>query len=417
MKVAIIGAGIIGLATAYHLSRRGVDVVIITDREPGAGASVNNAGWVVPAESGPIPAPGLTLQALRWMLRPDSPVYIRPSARPSFIRFMLGLYRAANARAHATGFDATARLAYGTMDELDRWTADGLAFEMHERGELRAYVDRQELRHTIREVERYREAVFEPAVLDGDAARALEPALSDEVVGAIRFPNERHVEPGSLVRALVERLRHAGVAWIEGRVTEGSVTAGRTTRDGQLRIGGAFGEQQADAAVIAAGAWSGEVARFFGARLPIRPAKGYSVDYVPAPLAQRIPIMLAEAHCVVTPFAGKTRVAGTLELGGLDERVSARRVDALRRAPLRYLRNWRPDASSLTPTAGLRPLTPDGLPVIGRLRAAPNVVVASGHAMLGLTLAPRTSALLAGVLLDGDDPAVLKPFSPRRFGA
>jgi D-amino-acid dehydrogenase len=412
VKVAIVGAGIIGLATAFQLARRGVEVVVVTDRAPGAGASTNNAGWVVPAESGPIPAPGVTLQVLRWMLRPDSPVYIKPSVRPSFVRFMLGLSRAANARSYAAGFEATARLARGTMDELDAWAADGLDFEMHEQGELRAYVDRGELRRALREVERYRQAGFEPAPLDGDQARSLEPALSDEVIGAIRFPLERHVEPGSLVRALVERLQRDGVAWVDGRVTEA-----RALHDGGLAIGGEFGEQRADAVVIAAGAWSAAVARGFGVRLPIRPAKGYSLDYVPAPVAQRIPVMLAEAHCVLTPLAGRTRLAGTLELGGLDERVSRRRVQALRRAPLRYLRDWRPDAPSRPPTAGLRPLTPDGLPVIGRLRAEPRVVVASGHAMLGLTLAPRTSALVAAMLVDGDEPAVLAPFSPQRFGA
>jgi D-amino-acid dehydrogenase len=236
--------------------------------------------------------------------------------------------------------------------------------------------------------------------------------LSDEVVGAIRFPSERHVEPGSLVRALVERLDRDGTTRVDGRVTEA-----RTLPGGRLAIGGTFGELQADAVVIAAGAWTGAVARCFGARLPIRPAKGYSVDYVPAPVVQRIPVMLAEAHCVLTPLAGKTRLAGTLELGGLDERVSGRRVEALRRAPLRYLRDWRPDAPSRPATAGLRPLTPDGLPVIGRLRAAPGVVVASGHAMLGLTLAPRTGSLIASMLVDGEQPELLAPFSPQRFGA
>jgi D-amino-acid dehydrogenase len=412
VKVAVIGAGIIGLATAYQLSRRGVDVVIVTDRAPGAGASVNNAGWVVPAESGPVPAPGMTLQTLRWMLRPDSPVYVRPSASPSFVRFMLGLFLASNARSYAAGFEATARLAAGTMDELDRWAADGLAFEMHARGELRVYVDRHELGRAAGELGRQRRAGFEPAVLGGDEARALEPALSDDVVGAIRFPTERHVGPGSLVQVLVDRLRRDGVGWIEGGVTAARAIPGRG-----VELGGAFGEERADTAVIAAGAWSGQIVRHFGARLPIWPAKGYSIDYSPAPIALQIPVMLAEAHCVITPLEGTARLAGTIEFGGLDERVSARRVRALRRAPSRYLRDWRPDAPSRPPTAGLRPMAPDGLPVIGRLSAAPSVVVATGHAMLGLTLAPRTGALVADMLVEGRDPEVLTPFSPRRFGA
>ncbi|HXG26776.1 MAG TPA: FAD-dependent oxidoreductase, partial [Candidatus Binatia bacterium] len=253
MRVAVIGAGIIGLATAYQLSRRGVEVAIITDRDPGAGASTNNAGWVVPAESAPIPAPGAVVQGLRWMLRPDSPVYVRPSLRPSTLRFLLGLARASHARAHAAGFEATVRLAAGTMDELDAWVADGLGFEMHGAGELRAYVDRAELDRATRELDRLARAGFEPEALTGDAAREREPALSEAVVGAIRFPNERHLDPASLVRALVERLRRDGVDWTEGRVTSARARTGAGLGSG-VELGGAFGSVRADAVVLASGA-------------------------------------------------------------------------------------------------------------------------------------------------------------------
>ena len=412
MKVVVVGSGIIGLATAYELAKRGCEVTIVGDREPGAGASSNNAGWVVPAESGPVPAPGLVLQTLRWMLSPESPVYIRPTPSPAFIRFLLTMYRASNARSFAAAFEATARLGRGTLDDLDRWAADGLSFEMHREGELRTYVEATDFQRATADLGRYERAGFEPAALGGTEARNLVPELSDAVVGAIRFPNERHVRPASLVAALVARLQGLGVAWLEGPVTTGCVLPA-----GGIELGGAFGPIRADAAVIAAGAWSSRVARLFGVALSIRPGKGYSVDYVPSPLATRMPIMLAEAHCVVTPLDGAVRVAGTMEFGGLDERVSARRVGALRRAPGRYLRSWDPAAPSLAPTAGLRPMAPDGLPIIGRLSSYEGLYVATGHAMLGLTLAPRTATLMARVILDGAEPEALAPFSPRRFGA
>ncbi len=412
MKVAVIGTGIIGLATAYSLAKRGAEVVLVGDRAPGSGASSNNAGWVVPAESGPVPAPGVVLQTMRWMLRADSPVYVRPEASPGFVRFMAGMLRACNATAYRRAFEATTRLAAGTMDELDAWAADGLAFELHADGEVRAYLDPAEHRAAAADLAPYERAGFEPASLTGDEARATVPELSDAVVGAIRFPNERHVRPATVVTALVARLEALGAEWVDG-----AVTAAWALPSGGAELRGAFGSVVADAVVIAAGAWSARVARMFGVRLPIRPGKGYSVDFVPAQVAMRPVVMLSEAHCAVTPLDGATRVAGTMEFGGLDERISPVRLSAIRRAPGRYFRSWDPDAPSLEPSAGLRPMTPDGIPVIGRLRPYEHVYVASGHAMLGLTLAPRTGTTLASMILDGTEPDVLAPFSPRRFGA
>lgn len=412
MQVAVVGSGIVGLATAYSLARRGAEVIVLADRPPGAGASSNNAGWVVPSLAGPVPAPGVVLQTLRWMTRPDSPVYVRPSLAPSFLRFMAGMLGACNEAAYAAAFDATARLAAGTLDLLDAWAADGLEWEGHAEGELQAYLDPREHRAAVDDLSRARRAGFRAEALAGDEARALVPDLADAVVGAILFPDERHLRPQTLVEALVGRLDALGVRRIEGRVT-----GAWALPSGGVELRGRFGAVRADALVIAAGAWTPRVARLLGVRLPIRPGKGYSVDYVPAQLAARCTVMLSEAHCAVTPLDGATRVAGTMEFGGLDERISPVRLRAIREAPARYFRAWDPDAPSLAPSAGLRPMTPDGIPVIGRLAPFGSVYVASGHAMLGLTLAPRTGALLADMILDGREPEALLPFSPARFGA
>jgi D-amino-acid dehydrogenase len=412
MKVVVVGSGLIGLATGYELARRGADVVVIGDRAPGAGASTNNAGWIVPAESGPVPAPGVVLQTLRWMARPDSPVYVRPGLSPSFLRFFAGMLRACTATAYGRSFDATAALARGTMDALDAWAADGMDFEQHAAGELRAYLDVAEWRHVVADLGRYERVGFAPEALTGDEARAALPLLGDAVVGAVRFPNERHVRPQTVVDALVDRLRAMG-----GSLVRGQVTGAWALPSGGVEVRGEFGAERGDALVVAAGAWSGQVVRLLGGRLPVRPGKGYSVDYVPAQLDMAPVVMLSEAHCTVTPLDGGTRVAGTMEFGRLDEKVSGVRLRAIQTAPGRYLRRWDPDAPHETPSAGLRPMMPDGIACIGRLAPFRHVYVATGHAMLGLTLAPRTSVLLADMIVDGADPAELRPFSPARFGA
>jgi D-amino-acid dehydrogenase len=412
MQVAVIGSGIVGLATAYSLAVRGAGVTILANRPPGAGASSNNAGWVVPSMAGPVPAPGVVLQTLRWMARRDSPVYVRPAASPSFVRFMTGMLRACNEASYAASFDATARLARGTLDTLDAWAADGIEWEGHAEGQVLAYLDPDELRRAVDDLPRTHRAGLSAHVMSGDEARALVPDLADAVTGAIRFPEDRHLQPQSLVDGLATRLRALGVEPVEG-----TVTAAWALPSGGVELRGDFGSRRADALVIAAGAWTARVARLLGVSLPIRPGKGYSLDYVPAQLGGRIPVMLSEAHVTVTPFEGATRVSGTMEFGGLDERVSRVRLRAVREAPLRYLRSWDPGGPSRTPSAGLRPMTPDGIAVIGRLAPYGSVYVASGHAMLGVTLAPRTGALLADLILDGREAEELLPFSPARFGA
>lgn len=410
MKVVVIGAGIVGQSIAYRLALRGVEVTVVGDRLDGGGASSNNAGWIVPSFSGPLSSPGIVLETLGRMRKRDSPLYVRPVPDPGHVMFMARMLLACNASAFWRGFAAEFALASGAGRELDAYAADGIRFEMHRTGLLRLFTTEQHFDKERAGMERRRAAGLDSEALTGDQARAVEPALGAGVVGAIRYAQERHVQPVSLMAGLGARCRDLGVEYRAGLATEAEARS-----SSMVRIGGGFGRVSADACVIAAGSWSGQVSAHFGTRLPVRPGKGYAIDYEPVPGRPRIPLYLGEASVAVSPFDQGLRVAGTMEFGGADERVDPIRMRAVMRAPGAYLASWDPDAPSGTPVAGLRPMTPDGVPVIGRLPSHRNVFVATGHGMLGVTLAAPTATELVRMVVDDEMPEVLLPFDPGRF--
>jgi D-amino-acid dehydrogenase len=410
LHTVVIGGGVIGLTTAYHLAREGETVTLVDARPTGLGASDVNAGWIVPAEAAPVPGPGVVLTSLKWMLRPDSPLYIRPSLDPSFLSFMFGMWRASNAKAQRAGFAGHLALAENTVEVFDDYRADGMDFEMHDEGLLMAFTRKENLDHHLTHLDLVKRYGLEPTVLIGDDVRAHEPLLSDAVEGGLYFPKERHVDPGALARALYARLVALGVDIVENapvdsvEVRNGMV---RAIRSGDRTFIG-------DRFLLAAGAWTGPVSKLFGARLPVRPGKGYSVDVEPFGL--RSATNLSDAKVAVTPLSRNLRLAGTMEFGGLGEDINQVRVDAILRAPTTYFRGWEPPRTAPTPQAGMRPMTPDGLPIMGRLGGLRNAFVSTGHGMLGVTLAPGSAAAMTELIVHDRLSPLLEPFSPARFG-
>lgn len=414
-RIVVVGGGVIGLCTAHALQRRGCAVTVVDAGPARRAASHANAGWIVPSLSAPVPAPGLARTSLRWMLRPDSPLYVRPRGDPGFGRWLVAFWRRCNARDHLAGLEATAALNRRTMALFDGLRADGVAFEEHRDGLLFAYRSPTELERDHAALVPLRPYGYEASLLDGAAMRELEPALTEAVVGGYRFPQERHVRPDSLVAGLAACLREAGV-----ELRSGTTVTGIEHRRGKVAaLATTAGRIVADAVVVCAGAWTPAVLRLVGVRVPIEAAKGYSLDYAPPPALPhpiRHPLYLHEARVAVTPLDGLVRLAGTMELSGLNDRIAPRRVRAIARAGAASLRGWPPDPGRATVWTGARPLTPDGLPVIGLLPGFANLAVAAGHAMLGVTLAPATAEAIADLLTTGRAPDLIEPFGPGRFG-
>ncbi len=410
-RTVIIGGGIIGLACAYELRRHGDEVVVLDRGELGAGASAHNAGLIVPSFSAPLPGPGMVRAALRSMFRPDSPFYLNPRALPETAGWLRAFRRHANARDQAAGLQAMATLGASTMALFDELAADGVRFDMRSDGLLFAYLQEKEMEHTLHELERLEGVGYgRPALLSGPELRELEPGLSDGVTAGFLLPQERHVQPESLIAGLLAHLRQRGVQLRRGLPCTG-------VRRDKRRVTAALTPSSAiegDRFLIAAGAWSGRIAQMCGVRLPIQAIRGYSVT-ISDPIRQfRRPVYLGEARLIASPFERSTRVAGWLELSGIHPEIDRGRIRSLRHAAGAYLRTWE-SGSAEREHAGLRPLAPDGLPVIGAVPGFDNLFAATGHGALGITMAPPTARALAALMTGGEPQPTLDPFSPGRF--
>ena len=421
MRVAVIGGGVIGLCVAHYLERGGADVVLLERDLMGGGCSKGNGGWVCPSISRPLPAPGLTLTSLRWMLRADSPLYIKPSAMPRLMGWLWAFRRYCNVESYAAGVAALAALNAAT-DRLYRGLAeDGMEFERAESGTILAYDNESELRQTEELLTRLGEERVGPVdVLDRDALAEAEPDLRGGLIG-LRMRGDTHVRPESLCAELAANLEARGVEIRTGqRVVGFAPEAGRVRTALTATAGSgaaANGEPAglgADLFVLAAGAETAALVATLGRKLPVQAGKGYSITVRNAQVRLSQPLHVTPARIGFTPFHGAVRVIGTMEFSGINRRLDPRRIAILERAARRYLPGAL-EGTERVDWVGMRPVTPDGLPAIGRLPGFPNVYLATGHQMLGVTLAPSTGHALAQLLLDGRSDIDLAPFDPARF--
>jgi D-amino-acid dehydrogenase len=412
--VLIIGSGLIGLSTAFALKQRGVPEITIIDSAPGPhGASVVNAGWVTPTHSDPVGVPGMTKQVAKWMLKSDSPLYIKPALHdPEFMWWLFKFWRACNDKSfnHATA--AMVALNEKTFPLFDSLTEAGVKFEMYSEGLIMAFLSGHNLEAGLKHLERYLQFGFPtPKVYWGQDARELEPALSANVNGVFHIEAERHLRPDTLTKGLVDWLDERGVNFANNSTVVGMDISGGAVR----AVEATGGRYEADAVVIAAGAYSGRLAKMSGKGLPVQAGKGYKIDYHNPPTCLRHPMSLHEPRMAVTPMGTFTRFAGTMELSGINTVVRKERVAALARGGQQFLRDWPSEIPQATVDSGMRPMTPDGMPIIGAMPNVRNLTISTGHQMLGLGLAPASGDALAELIVTGKTPPVLEPFGPNRF--
>ena len=410
--VLVVGAGVIGVCSAYYLQRAGRQVTIVERDDVCSGSSHGNAGWLVPSHSVPLAAPGAIMKGLRWMFNPESPFYIQPRLSIDLLRWLWHFRAAANRRAVERSLSVLSAISRASLALYEELVAEeGLECHFRKDGLMGLYKTSRGYQDGIEEARMLQEHGIRSRVLGTAEVLELAPAVRSDIAGGVYFDDDAHLKPDDFVHGLATRFRESGGDIHTGAEVEGFEVSGerietvRTSR----------GDYRADQVVLAAGAWSPGVVRDLRLRLPVQPAKGYSITFDAPDRPLPFPIMLAEASVGVSPMGPWMRLAGTLELSGINLDIQRRRVDAVRRAVGDYLDYELPDTGGEV-WCGMRPLSPDGLPIVGPARPVSNLVVATGHSMTGVTLGPITGKLVSE-MVTGQSPTVdPTALSPDRFG-
>ena len=411
-QIVIVGAGIIGLSVAAECTRRGHRVTVV-EREPEIrdGCSFGNAGMVVPSHFIPLAAPGMVALGLKWMWNPESPFYIQPRFDWDLFTWALRFVGACTRRQVERAAPLLRDLHLASREAYVRFADSGEEFGLVKKGLLILCQTARALEEESHTAIKARALGIPAEVLDARQTGALDPGVTMEIHGAVYYPRDCHLRPERFLAALERRIREAGgVLRFETAVTGWRRDGGRI-----VAVQTSAGEIAGDEFILCGGSWSPQIVRGLGLRLPMQAGKGYSVT-VPNPVElPQICSILCEARVAVTPMGSGLRFGGTMEIAGLDERINHRRIAGITKAAARYFPKFRPEHfEGLEPWCGLRPCSPDGLPFLGRTRHVSNLIVGTGHAMMGLSLAPVTGEL-AGQLADNETPRFdLRLLSPDR---
>lgn len=411
--ILIIGGGIIGLSTAHYCQQRGHRVTVI-DRnpQPRDGCSFGNAGMIVPSHFIPLAAPGMVKLGLKWMWNPESPFYIKPRLSWDLLTWGFRFWRAAT-RAHVNRCAPVLRdLNFASRTCYEELAAQGHEFSLVKKGLVMLCKEQHTLDEEAHTAEQARALGVPAEVLDAKQMAALDPGVTMDIAGAVYFPKDCHLSPGRFMQSLESGLVKGGAAFHWETEVTGFAREGRRIAAVQT----AKGEFTADEVVIAGGSWSPLVAQAAGLRLPMQAGKGYSLTVSQPRELPEICSIFTEARVAVTPMDGALRFGGTMEIAGLNERITARRVQGIIKAVPKYYPRFRvEDFAGIQPWRGLRPCSPDGMPYMGRTAKWQNLSIATGHSMMGLSLGPGSGKLMAQVI-DGDKPDIdLTLLSPDRY--
>ncbi len=411
-KIVVIGGGIMGLSTAYFLEKEGHQVTVLDKSGINAGASFVNAGYITPSHIVPLAAPGMITTGLKYMFNSSSPFYMKPRLDLDFIKWAW-YFKKSSTRTKVE----KAMPVIKDINILSRELYEGIKssgelgdFQIDKNGLLMVYKTEKARDHEIPVAEKARELGLEVQFLDQDGLGQIEPNIEFDALGAVHYECDRHTTPGQIMEKMLAHLEKQGVNIVKDEevndlVVDGSKIVGITTNKAKYIP---------DEVVVAAGSWTAKLLKQLGLKLPLQAGKGYRIN-VEQPTQISMPAILMESKMAVTPMHGFTRFAGTMEFSGINHKIRRERVEAIAKGAESYYRGLKiSEEDKDAAQCGLRPVTPDGLPYIGRPSVLKNLVIATGHAMMGWSLGPATGKLVTEVISGQKTSLDLTPFAPER---
>ena len=411
-SVVVVGGGIVGLSTAYYLHKAGHTVTVLDKSDITSGASFVNAGYLTPSHIVSLASPGMITQGLKYMFNSSSPFYMKPRLDLDFLRWTL-YFKKSSTRAKVEKAMPVIRdinLLSRELYEGIRASGDLGDFNIGAQGLMMVYQTNEAFDHEMEVVKKGAEMGLVGKHLSKEELKELEPGVDFNAEGAILWECDRHTTPPLIMKRMVEYLQRSGVAIHKNEVvTDLSFSEGRISE-----VKTANTSYKADEVVFAAGSWTSELSKKLNLKLPLQAGKGYRIN-VEEPTNITMPAILMEKKIAVTPMEGFTRFAGTMEFSGINHTIRKERVEAIAKGVEHYYRGLQiPEEAKQNAKCGLRPVSPDGLPYIGKPKNVSNLTIATGHAMMGWSLGPATGKLVTEIISGAKTSMDISPFDPLR---
>jgi D-amino-acid dehydrogenase len=427
MKITVIGAGIIGLSTAYYLQKDGHEVTVLEKGDLTDNCSFGNMGYLSPSHLAPLASPGIMAQGFLWMFDQKSPFYVRPQFSKEMIDWGIKFWKHCNQSHVNRSIRPMGELLLFSKSLFEEWSNSGeMQFELENKGCIMWYQTEKKKKSELEVAKDSEQLGMVTEILDRDQALALEPDVRPNVLGGVWYKDDAHLYPNALMQQLTMVLEKKGV-----KIHLNTSVTGFERSNGKINavlVGDM--RYESDQVVLASGSWSPQLAKLAGEYMTLMPGKGYSMTVENSTKQLNYPCIFLESKVALTPWKNRLRIGSTMEIGAINDEILFPRVQGILEAVPKFMPGYLEDPvfnelADLTKLKanlrekvwfGFRPVSADGLPYIGYAKQNKNLLFATGHAMLGLSMGAGTGKLISELIGGRKTSIDVTAFAPERFG-